>query len=278
MRRLACEAVEPLLRTALRGGLLAALLLASHLAGPSALAQGGRPTDGVLYPQPDPLLMYVGLEAGYGWWDNKGSFTVSDGSQTCTAFEDGKGKGFTFGAKAMLYLNSWLFVSPRVRYEPRSGSFMTTLPGEPIRGANDSITTINEDGIVDATFAAATLDVTLGVEFFRTGIYLFGGASGSMLLDGFYDYSTKVTSPSEFIYTDNGGKQHKLVSARSFEGYQSTAFDLRGGLGYLFRIDRLAINPEVFYSSPLTSALAQPDEMKQTGIVATLGIMYNIGK
>jgi hypothetical protein len=245
---------------------------------PHALAQGGRATDNVLFPQPDPIPLLVGPEIGYGWWDNKGGFTVADGNMACTAFQDGKGKGVTVGAKALIYLNSWFFISPRVRYEARSGTFKTDLPGEPVRDASDSIVTLHEEGSVDATFAAATLDGTIGVEFFRTGIYIFGGGSASLLLDGFYNYSTRVVGPADFTYNDTRGTEHTLVTGRSFASYRKTAFDLRGGLGYLFRINRLAINPEIFYSSPLTSALAQPDELKQTGIVATFSIMYNIGK
>jgi hypothetical protein len=270
---------RPAPRLRWRTFLLAALVLFGVLApGSRMLAQGGRPTDNVLYPQPDPIPFLIGPEIGYGWWDNKGGFTVTDGNMACTAFNNGKGKGMTFGAKAFIYLNSWFFISPRIRYEARSGSFMTNLPGEPVRDASDSVVTLSEEGIVDATFAAATLDGTIGVEFFQTGIYIFGGGSASFLLDGFYDYSTRVTGPSAFTYSDTRSDRHKLVSGRSFAGYEKTAFDLRGGLGYIFRIDRLAINPEVFYSSPLTSALSPPDELKQTGIVATLGIMYNIGK
>jgi hypothetical protein len=248
------------------------------VAAGSARAQGGRATDNVLYPQPDPVPLLIGPEVGYGWWDNKGGFTVSDGNMACTALRDGKGKGITAGAKAFIYLNSWFFISPRLRYEARSGSFKTSLQGEPVRNAADSVVTLNEEGIVDATFAAATLDGTIGVEFFQTGIYLFGGGSASLLLDGYYDYSTHVLSPGEFTYNDTRSGQHTLVSGRSFTGYKSTAFDLRAGLGYIFRVDRLAFNPEVFYSSPLTSALEAPDELKQTGIIATFSIMYNIGK
>src|SRR3954470_15145986 len=157
----------------LRMPAVAALLVAAGLlCGAQASAQGGRSTDNVLYPQPDPIPLLIGPEVGYGWWDNKGGFTVADGNMACTAFRDGKGKGITIGAKAMIYLNSWFFFSPRVRYEARSGSFTTNLPGEPVRDASDSVVTLNEEGIVDATFAAATFDGTIGVEFFQSGIYI----------------------------------------------------------------------------------------------------------
>jgi hypothetical protein len=69
-----------------------------------------------------------------------------------------------------------------------------------------------------------------------------------------------------------------LVSGREFENFQSLAVDLRGGAGYLLQLDRLAINPEVFYSFPLTSSLKAPDKLKQTGISGSLGILFNFGE
>ena len=239
-----------------------------------AYAQGGRQSDGVLYPQPDPPPLMFGPEIGYGWWENKGSFMVPDGNRACSEFTDGSGEGITYGAKGMIYLNSWFFISPRVRFEARSGTFMADLPGEPVRDRTNEIVTLEQEGQVDATMAAVAADLTVGVEFFRTGIYLFGGGSASFLLDGFYDYSERVKGPTGFTYADTRSITHKLVSGYSFPGYENTTFDLRGGLGYVLRLEPFAFNPEVFYSYPLTSALAKPDELKQTGIIGTFGVLY----
>ncbi len=244
---------------------------------PSSLqAQGGRPLDNVLYPQPDPLPVLVGPEFGRGFWKNKASFSVSDRDVPCVNFTDGDGAGFTAGAKAFLYANRWLFFSPRVRYEARSGSFTTGLAGEPARDAANNVITLDQEGTVDATIAAFSFDVTLGVEFFHSGIYLFGGGSASLLLGGYYDYSESLKGPAGFFYDDTHRADHRVVSGHSFESYQSTAFDLRGGLGYIYRMGRFAINPEVFYSLPLTNALGAPDTLQQTGIVTTIGFLYYI--
>lgn len=254
-------------------------MLAALLLLPTALcAQGGSKSDRVLYPLPPPIPLLIGIEGGYGSWDNKGFFSVGDGGfSSCATFGDGKGKGVTFGVKSMLYLNTWFFISPRVRYEPRSGRFLTTVPGDPVRGENDSITMIKEEAQADATFGAAVFDLTIGVEFFRTGIYVFGGGSGGVLLDGFYDYRQRIVSPTNFVYSDTRTTEKLLVKGRSFPTYQKTTMDLRGGLGYIFRIGKVALNPEVFYSKPMTDVFGAPESMKQTGMLGTFSIMYNLG-
>lgn len=272
-RRDACPAA------ACRGGariVLATLVLVLVCIG-DARAQGGAKNDNVLYPHPEPIPLYVGPEAGIGNWTHKGGFTVPDGPFSCAAFNDGSGRGITLGLKSFIYLNRWFFISPRLRREPRPAQFTTDLEGEPVRLPNDSIAILPERGTVDASFGAVTLDVTVGVEFFKTGLYLFGGAGGSYLMDGVYDYSEEIVAPSPFVYSDLGRTSHTLVSGRSFPTYQKTSFDLRGGAGFILRIGRLAFNPEVFLTRPMTAVMASPDEIRQQGIIGTFSIMYNLG-
>ncbi len=254
------------------------LVLMLPVFAPQLYAQGGHAKDNVLFPKPIPIPFYIGLEAGYGNWTDKGYFGVGDGTYApCALFDNGSGHGYTFGAKAMYYFNTWLFLSPRVRYEGRPGTFKTTLPGDPVRDANDSIVTLRENGEVRANFATCAADLNVGVEFFKTGIYVFGGGSGGLLLDGYYDYYQSIADGQAFTYGDSKGTSHKLISGRSFPTYKRTTFALRGGAGFLLKIGRVIVNPEFFYSSPLNSVLGSPEEMKQTGIVGTMGIMYNFG-
>jgi hypothetical protein len=248
-------------------------LLALVAVGADLRAQGGRDDDNVLYPQPEPPPILAGVEAGYGSWKNKGFFSVNDGKFSCTTFDNGDGKGPTFGAKAMIYVNRWLFFSPRVRMEARSGKFLSPLAGEPARNAANEVVTIEQEAQVDATMSTVSFDGTVGVEFF--GLYVFGGGSAGMLLDGSYNYTERMKGGG-FTYADTRTSEHQLVTGRRFDHYQKSVFDLRAGAGYLFRIGRFALNPEFFYSSPLTSALGQPDEMRQTGMVGTFGLLYII--
>lgn len=260
-----------------RIGLFLLLATSLWLALPApAEAQGGRRSDRVLYPYSNPMRIYIGAEAGYGWWSNSGDFLISDGDRTCVVMDAGDGAGRTLGAKAMIYLNSWLFVSPRVRQEIRSGKATTPLPGEPVRDRENNVVTLQQEGQADIRVSALALDAMIGAEFY--GAYLFAGGSMSLLNDGTYDYSERLTGPPGFTYSDTRTNQHTLIRNHPFDRYESSTFDLRGGVGYLFQIGPLAINPEVFYSLPLTSALRAPDELKQDGIVATIGIMYNLGE
>ncbi len=264
------------LRPAIAAAMLAALALIPAL-HPSALAQGGTKYDNVLYPKPIPIPLWAGFEGGYGRWSDKGSFSISDGATTCASFNDGVGYGITAGAKAMIYFNRWIFLSPRIRYEPRPVTFTTSLPGTPVRGANDSIITLQEEGYVDARFAALTGELTVGVELFGTGLYLIGGGGASYMLGGRYDYSEQIIGPQPYTYNDTRSAGHELLSDVPFSTYQGFAFDVRGGGGFLLRIGRLAFNPEVIVNHPLTSILDRPEEMKQTGLLGTFSIMYNIG-
>lgn len=259
--------------------LVIAVLVAAALACGThrAAAQGGIKFDNVLYPKPIPIPLYVGIEGGYGRWKDEGYFSVTDGSFSCAMLNSGEGEGVTVGAKAMIYLNTWFFISPRVRYEPRPGTFTAPIAGSPVRDANDSVITLDAEAQVDATFAAGTLDLTIGVEFFQTGIYLFGGGSGSLLLDGFYNYTERLKGPNDIVFGGTQGHESQLVTGRTFATYQRSAFDLRGGGGFLLKIGKLVFNPEVFISRPLTSVLDQPEELKQSGLLGTFSIMYNLG-
>jgi hypothetical protein len=254
---------------------VAALCSAFLSIAPSLLAQGGRAMDNILYPQPEQLQILGGPEVGYGTWTNRGYFTVPDGRRSCSAFDNGTGKGLTIGIKGIIYLTPWLFVSPRIRYEARSGSFVSPLPGEPVRAASNAIVMLDQEAQVDATISAISIDGTIGVEAF--GFYIFGGGSSSLLLDGVYNYTERLTgSKQNFQYADSRSAEHRLVSGRSFDGYEKSTFDLRGGAGLLLDLNYFTINPEVFYSSPLTSALHQPNDLKQTGLVGTIAILFSL--
>lgn len=243
----------------------------------AAQAQGGRRTDVLLYQRPI-LPLFVGIEGGYGRWTNEASFTVSDSKLPCALFTDGEGSGPLGGVKAVIYFNRWFFFSPRARYETRSGTFLTPLPDEPVRDETNAIVQLSQEAQVDATMATFTFDPLVGIEIARTGFYLCGGPSVSLLLDGTYDYTERIKSPSRFTYVATGTTEQSLVAGRSFENYQQLAFDLRGGTGFILRLGKFGLNPEVFYSFPLTSALNSPDKMKQTGVVGTFSILYNLGE
>jgi hypothetical protein len=253
-------------------GAVAALLLMCA----SLHAQGGRSGDNNLYPQPElPLL--AGPEVGFGSWSNKGSFAVSDSRYPCAVFTDGQGIGPTTGAKAYIYLNNWFIIAPRLRYEARSGQFLAPLPDEPTRDASNAIVTMSQEAQADATMATFTFDAMLAADIASSGVYVMGGVGSSVLMNGFYDYSETLKSPGGMVYNDTRTNHHTLIGGHAFDTYQRFVFDLRGGLGYIYRFGRWAVNPEAFYSFPLTSALGSPDELKQTGILGSLGLLYNFG-
>jgi hypothetical protein len=179
--------------------------------------------------------------------------------------------------KGFVYINPWFFVSPRLRYEARSGSYLTTLASEPARDATGKDVMLEQEAQVDATMAAAQLDLRVGYDIAASGFYVNVGPAFSFMLNGFYDYSERIKSPIGFVYTDTRRVDHQLVGGRAFSDYNRFAVDIRGGIGYLFELDRLAINPEVFYSLPLTSSLKSPDKLKQRGVSGSLGILFNFG-
>jgi len=237
-------------------------------------AQGGRRTDVLLYSRP-VLPLYLGVEGGYARWKNQADFGVSDRDIPCATFTDGEGEGPVGGVKGFIYYTRWFFLSPRVRYEERSGTFISPLPGEPARNADNEIVTLDEEAQVDATMATLSIDLMVGLEIARTGLYVAAGPSLGVLANGFYDYTERLKGPSGFSFPLTGRTEQQLVGGRSFDTYNQFVFDLRGVAGYLLRIGKWGINPEVFYSHPLSSALASPDLLKQTGVVGTLGILYN---
>ncbi|MCC7439684.1 MAG: outer membrane beta-barrel protein [Armatimonadetes bacterium] len=255
----------------------AAVLAVACVVVVAAHAQGGRRTDVLLYQRPI-LPLFIGIEGGYGQWTNEASFTVSDSKLPCALFTNGEGAGPLGGVKGMLYFNRWFFFTPRIRYETRSGEFFTGLPDEPVRDETNAIVQLSQEAQVDATMATFTFDPLVGVEIARTGLYLCGGPSASLLLDGNYDYTERIKSPSRFTYVATGTTEQSLVTGRSFQNYARVAFDIRGGAGFILRVGKFGLNPEIFYSLPLTSALTSPDKLKQTGIVGTFSILYNLGE
>lgn len=241
----------------------------------TANGQGGRESDLVLYPRSEPLPLLLGPEVGYGWWDNAGTFTVTDGDRTCVAFGTSEGKGLTVGVKGVAYLTRWLFISPRVRREVRTSIATTPLPEESIRDAGNDVVQLQQEGRADVRITSTALDLTIGLEMFD--LYVFGGGGLSLLGDGTFDYSERLLGPPGVIYNDSHTSTHTLIRNRKLEGYARSTFEVRAGGGYMLHLGPVVVNPEVFYSLPQESIVSLPSELKQTGLVATLSLMYNFG-
>jgi hypothetical protein len=238
-------------------------------------AQWGRSGDNILYPQSN-LPFFIGPEVGWGAWTHKADFGVGDSQLPCTIFSDGKGAGLTAGVRAMMYLSDWLVLTPRVRYESRPGTFTTALPDDPILDDANDPATLSQEAESEVQSAALTLDLMLGVDIGSTGFYVIGGLGSSLMMQGTFDYTERIIAPADMVYDDTGTNEHVLVQEQKFQNYESLAFALRGGAGYLLELGQWAINPEIFYSLPLTSALGAPDELKQSGIVVSMGILMNL--
>lgn len=242
-----------------------------------ALAQGGRGSDNILYPQPI-LPSYVGIDGGYAWWNAKASFGVSDQTLPCALFGDGSGSGATFGARLLHNVTPWLILSPRIRWESRASTFVTPLDDEPIRDVGGTTGTLHQEAQVDATLGALSADLLIGFRSPKLGLYGVLGPSVGLATGGTYDYKERVLGPAGYVYGDNGASEHTLRSGGSFDRYQKITISARAGIGYILDVGDFAINPEVLYSLPITSTLDAPDELKQSGVMAMLGILYYIGE
>jgi hypothetical protein len=263
-----------------RAGRLARFLSIPFLlaaASTALMAQGGRGSDNVLYPQPI-LPSYVGVDAGYIWWSSKASFGVGDGDLPCAIFGDGKGSGVTVGARLLHNVGTWFMLTPRIRYESRSSTFVTQLADEPIRDAGTGTSYLKQEAQADAHIGAFSADLMVGFTIPKTGVYLALGPSVSLVTGGTYDYTERINGPAGYVYSDNGGTEHMLAEGRSFERFKSVALSARAGLGYVYDLGDLALNPEVLYSLPLSSSLDTPDELKQSGVMAMIGVLFYIGE
>ena len=255
--------------------LLAAIVLPASAGMVSAQ---GRSSDALLH---DPLIryQYVGLSVGYGYWKSDAQFGVSEHSLPCATFYDGDGGGLLLQAKGMFYplRSTWLFVSPRIQYESRASTFITPLPGEPVRVDGGERVILEQEAQVDADFATLTFDLLVGVEIAETGFYLAAGGSGGLLLNGQYDYTERLLTPG-FTFAGSGETEQQLLNGRDFENYGSFVADVRGSIGYMYRVsDALALNIEGIYSYPLVSAFNEPDLLKQQGVMGLVGVLLNVG-
>lgn len=258
--------------------LLAAFGAVLFVSNESLRAQGD--DDDALLHDYTERFQYIGGGAGYSYWKDEADFGVTDNMLPCSRFSDGDGGGPVFELKGIFYplRNNWFILSPRVRYEARSGTFVSPLAGEPVKGENSETVILQQEGQVDATLSTISAEVTVGVEVAETGFYAVAGGSAGLLLDGVYDYTERLLSPQGFVYTATGSNEQKLLGGREFENFNSLVFDVRGGLGYMYRInDFFALNIEALYSYPLTSVFKEPDLLKQQGIIGTLSVLYNIG-
>lgn len=253
-------------------------ILLPLLLAPLVLAGQGRGSDALLHA-PVYRYQYVGGGIGYGYWKSDASFGVTENGLPCALFSDGEGDGLIVEAKGIFYplQNTWLLVSPRLRWESRASTFITPLPGEPVRIDDGSRIILEQEAQVDADLGTLTLDLMVGVEIAETGFYIAAGGSGGLLLGGTYDYTERLLTEG-FVFSGTGETEQQLLEARAFENYGSIVADLRGSLGYLWRIDdRFALNIDAGYSYPLISAFDDPDMLKQQGILGTLSLLYNIG-
>ena len=226
-----------------RFGFHATLLL---LALSPVLKGQGRGSDALLH-EPVVRYQYIGGGFGYGYWKSDASFGVTDNSLPCAFFSDGEGDGVVAEAKAILYplQSTWFILSPRLRYESRSSTFITPLAGEPIKGENNERVILQQEAQVDGDFGTLTLEVMVGLEIAETGFYVSGGASGGLLIDGFYNYTERLLSPQGFVYAGTGTNEQQLLGGRKFDNFGTLVFDLRGSLGYMYRLsDMFSLNIE----------------------------------
>jgi len=244
---------------------------------PHAHGQGGRPADNVLFPHPLPIpRMMVGVDGGWGYWINSGRFGVTDATLPCVQFTDGNGNGPAVGARLLYYLNHTFFLSPRIRYELRAGNFITPLAGEPVRDQGNNVVMLEQEAEARGRFGVASFDCMVGYHPFDAQLYLAGGGSGGVVVSATYDYTERIISPAGFVYADTRATTHTPAPNRTFENATTVAFSVRGGIGYLHTIGRFTLNPEIFYSRSLTPLLEEPDAMDQQGIVALIGLLWEL--
>lgn len=254
------------------------LMIGMALLLPLLLSAQGRGSDALLH-EPVYRYQWVGAGIGYGHWMSEAQFGISENGLPCSFFTDGEGSGLIVEAKGIFYplQNTWFMVSPRVHYESRASTFITPLPGEPVRIDDGSRVILSQEAQVDGEFGTVTFDLMTGVEFFETGLYLAAGGSIGLLLGGQYDYTERLLTDG-FTFAGSGGTEQTLISGRDFENYGSMVADLRGSIGYIYRLsDQFALNLEGSFSYPLMSAFNEPDLLKQQGIYGTFSVLYNIG-
>lgn len=243
------------------------------------LSAQGRGSDALLHDYTE-RPQWIGGGLGYGFWQNEANFGITDRELPCAFFTDGDGSGLVVEIKSIMYpfQNRWFIVSPRIRYEARSGSFISPLAGEPVKGENNETVILEQEAQVDATLGTLSGDLMVGVEFFETGIYLMGGGSFGLLTGGKYDYTERLLSPAGFVFAGSGTNEQQLLGGSKFDNFGSSVFDVRGALGYVHEIgDWWAVNVEAVYSHPMKSVLEDPELLKQQGIMGTVSILYNFG-
>lgn len=254
-----------------RGLLFLTISLLTLISSPRLAAQGD------VFLDPEYLLpLFVGPEFGFTMWQNQAEFTISDRVLPCAVFGDSESQGPTYGIRGLLFVDPIFFISPRVRYEQRTSSFISPLEDEPTLDGSNVVTTLHQEAEVNVTMSSITIELRGGIDIFESGVTISAGPAIN-LLNASYDYSERILGPSGFLYTDSRSSEHTLVSGRSFDGFESMAFDIRAGIGYLVEYGPLGIHPEVNFSFPLTSYLEDPETLKQTGISGSLGLLFNFG-
>lgn len=258
--------------------LIAALLPTCLLTGvPDAFGQGGRPEDNVLFPHPLQIpSILVGPDIGWGYWIDRGEFGVADRNLPCASFAEGRGYSLNAGARAFIHLSRSFFVSPRFRYEPRPADFTTPLAGEPIRNQTNEVVTLQQEAVAKGSFTVGCFDGMIGLDLFRTRLYMVGGGSVGRILSSGYDYTENILGPSGIVYDDTKTRSHTPAPDREFTTVNSLNASLRGGFGYIHEFGRFAINPEILYSRSLIPFLADPDAMDQQGFVVIIGVLWGI--
>lgn len=231
-----------------------------------------------VFLDPEYLLpMFVGPEAGYTLWQNQADFTISDQALPCVAFGNVDDQGPGYGIRALLFLHPRFFVSPRMRYEQRSASFITPMEDEPALDGSNSEIVLRQEAQVDLKMSSITFELRGGIDVLETGICLTAGPAIN-ILSASYTYSERILGPQGFLYGDSRSAEHTLLSQRQFENFEDMSIDLRAGIGYLAEFGPLGIHPEISFSLPLTSSLKAPETLKQTGISGSLGILFNFGE
>lgn len=236
----------------------------------------------ILEPYTEPAEVYDSLDCYAGGFvgmnsnSHKGALTIIDNGVVCCQTKEGSGVGAHVGSVLFYPVTSWLYVSPRVGVEGRSGNLVTNEFAVSIRGQNNQLQTGTAQREMNIQMTTLNTDFVLCIAFVRRPlVYVGGGVSVGVPLGTDFTLNENIISPSGLTYYPTGEKTAELNNG-SVGNAQLPILGLRSVAGIAFSVGKgISVNPELGYHIPLTTNTTLTSENWTTAMaMARVGILW----
>ena len=192
--------------------------------------------------------LFLGLQASLDLTWHTGSIATASRPCDCE-FRDGRGIGFSLGARGILPVSGAIFFRPGIAYERLGGDFESIRSAYPMLGTRHQVEVVDFDDLLSVRMDVLTMELLGGWAFVPEGLFLVGGPAVSYVVNGQYLQTESILTPG-VLFLD--GSTETVLLDETPPGLHRVIVSLRMGAGAIFDISPEAVlSPEIDFAIPL---------------------------